>query len=128
MVAAWIRAETGVGPSIASGSQMYNGICARFAGCADEQQQRRQAEQAEVLLHAEARRPQRLIDVGELSESVIWKRRNIPRDEARVADAVDDEAFLPASPADCLIEVKADQQVAAQADTFPADEQQRVVV
>ena len=28
MVAAWIRALTGVGPAIASGSQMYNGICA----------------------------------------------------------------------------------------------------
>jgi len=25
MVAAWMRAETGVGPSIASGSQMWNG-------------------------------------------------------------------------------------------------------
>ena len=30
MVAAWIRAETGVGPSIASGSQTYSGICADF--------------------------------------------------------------------------------------------------
>ena len=28
IVAAWIRAETGVGPSIASGSQTYSGICA----------------------------------------------------------------------------------------------------
>ena len=28
MVAAWINAETGVGPSIASGSQTYKGICA----------------------------------------------------------------------------------------------------
>src|SRR6185369_6212862 len=28
MVAAWIKAETGVGPSIASGSQTYSGICA----------------------------------------------------------------------------------------------------
>src|ERR1019366_9495721 len=28
MVAAWIRAETGVGPSIASGSHTYNGNCA----------------------------------------------------------------------------------------------------
>src|ERR1700722_9069306 len=28
MVAAWMRAETGVGPSMASGSQMYRGICA----------------------------------------------------------------------------------------------------
>src|SRR3990172_12959592 len=30
MVAAWIRAETGVGPSMASGSQTYSGICADF--------------------------------------------------------------------------------------------------
>ncbi len=28
MVAAWIRAETGVGPAIASGSQTKRGICA----------------------------------------------------------------------------------------------------
>src|ERR1044071_3321940 len=28
IVAAWIRAETGVGPAIASGSQTYSGICA----------------------------------------------------------------------------------------------------
>ncbi len=28
MVAAWISAETGVGPSMASGSQTYNGNCA----------------------------------------------------------------------------------------------------
>src|SRR5512140_1415400 len=28
IVAAWIRADTGLGPSIASGSQTYSGICA----------------------------------------------------------------------------------------------------
>src|SRR5882672_1248559 len=28
IVAAWIRAETGVGPCIASGSHVYRGICA----------------------------------------------------------------------------------------------------
>ena len=28
MVAAWMRADTGVGPSIASGSHTYRGICA----------------------------------------------------------------------------------------------------
>ena len=31
MVAAWIRAETGVGPSIASGSQVWSGTCADLA-------------------------------------------------------------------------------------------------
>ncbi len=30
IVAAWIKAETGVGPSIASGSQVCSGICADF--------------------------------------------------------------------------------------------------
>ena len=31
IVAAWIKAETGVGPSIASGSQVWSGSCADFA-------------------------------------------------------------------------------------------------
>ncbi len=31
IVAAWMRAETGVGPSIASGSHVWSGICADFA-------------------------------------------------------------------------------------------------
>src|ERR1700678_3201918 len=31
IVAAWINAETGVGPSMASGSQVCNGICADLA-------------------------------------------------------------------------------------------------
>ncbi len=31
MVAAWINAETGVGPSIASGSHVCSGTCADFA-------------------------------------------------------------------------------------------------
>ena len=30
MVAAWISADTGVGPSIASGSQTWSGNCALF--------------------------------------------------------------------------------------------------
>ena len=31
IVAAWIREETGVGPSMASGSQVWNGTCADLA-------------------------------------------------------------------------------------------------
>ena len=31
MVAAWISEETGVGPSIASGSQVWSGSCADLA-------------------------------------------------------------------------------------------------
>ena len=39
MVAAWIRALTGVGPSIASGSQVWSAELRRLAHRADEQQQ-----------------------------------------------------------------------------------------
>jgi hypothetical protein len=39
MVAAWIMAETGVGPSMASGSQTCSGPLGRLADRADEQQQ-----------------------------------------------------------------------------------------
>ncbi len=37
MVAAWISAETGVGPSIASGSQTYSGSCADLPAGAHHQ-------------------------------------------------------------------------------------------
>src|SRR3989442_6111110 len=39
IVAAWISADTGVGPCIASGSHVYRGICG-LAGAAEEQEQR----------------------------------------------------------------------------------------
>ena len=40
IVAAWMSAETGVGPAMASGSQRYSGSCGRLADGAEEQQQR----------------------------------------------------------------------------------------
>ena len=39
MVAAWMSADTGVGPSIASGSHRYSGSWALLPHGADEQQQ-----------------------------------------------------------------------------------------
>ena len=39
MVAAWISALTGVGPSMASGSQVYSGSLRRLGHGADQQQQ-----------------------------------------------------------------------------------------
>ena len=40
IVAAWISAETGVGPSIASGSQTWSGNCALLPHRAHEEQER----------------------------------------------------------------------------------------
>ncbi len=48
MVAAWIRAETGVGPSIASGSQVCSGELRRLAHGADEQQEADHGERIEA--------------------------------------------------------------------------------
>ena len=53
IVAAWISAETGVGPSMASGSQLNSGIWADLPAARQEQQQhhgrrRRPAEQVLV--------------------------------------------------------------------------------
>ena len=64
MVAAWIRAETGVGPSIASGSQTYSGNCADFAGGAEEQQQRDHGQDADASRPETAGTSER-VDVGE---------------------------------------------------------------
>ena len=47
--------------------------------------------------------------------------------KAEVANAVDDERLVAGVGGDLLIEVEADQQVAAQAHSFPADEEQQIV-
>ena len=39
IVAAWISAETGVGPSMASASQVWNGICADLANAPTSRRQ-----------------------------------------------------------------------------------------
>ena len=46
IVAAWMSADTGVGPSIASGSQMCSGICALLPIAPSEQQQRDRGDRA----------------------------------------------------------------------------------
>src|ERR1700684_1119886 len=50
MVAAWMSADTGVGPAIASGSQLKSGICALFpvaASSNEHQHQHREHEEVE---------------------------------------------------------------------------------
>ncbi len=49
-------------------------------------------------------------------------------EEAEVTDAVDDERLLAGGRAPVLLEVEADQQVGAEPDAFPADEQHQQVV
>ncbi len=55
MVAAWISAETGVGPSIASGSQVCRPNLRRLAHRADEQQQAERGQDIDVVAGEEER-------------------------------------------------------------------------
>ena len=102
MVAAWIRAETGVGPSMASGSQTYSGNLRRFAGGADEQQQRDGAQHAEAgrfggeLAAAQRPRSTSVKRTVPSTESISSMPRMKPASPTRLTM----NAFLPASPAD----------------------------
>jgi hypothetical protein len=102
MVAAWISAETGVGPSIASGSQVCRQELRRLAHRADEQQQadhgHRHRQRAEELRPASS-----CVDAGRRGAAKTAsskldraEHQNTAEDaerEAEVADAVDDEGL-----------------------------------
>ena len=62
------------------------------------------------------------------SVPTVLKQQQHADDEAGIAHAIDDECLLARVAGRLLVEVEADQQVAAQSHAFPADEQQHVVV
>ncbi len=97
-----------------------------LAGRADEQHQRHHAENAEANLRAQLR--QLLVHVQKADRAEEAEHHEHPQDEAGVPDAVHDERLVGCVAGRLLVEVEPDQQVAAQADAFPADEQQQVVV
>ena len=126
IVAAWINALTGVGPSIASGSQTYSGICADFPVAPTNSS----SAIAVITPLPTAKSPAAIagpISVNRIVPSVPTSR-NKPEDEARVTDAVDDERLLARVRRRFPQEVKPDQQVAAQPHAFPPDEQQQQIV
>src|SRR5689334_1882091 len=101
----------------------------RFAGGAHEEEQRSDSEGAKdapgfvrPILFAdlieELRKVQRLEGLEEQEHA---------QHEAEVADAVDDESFFARVRGGLFQKVKADEQVAGQADAFPSDKQQNVI-
>ena len=132
MVAAWIRAETGVGPSMASGSQ----VCSR--NCADlpmaPMNSRRQISGQHVDLH-----PQKFHGLADLvrgrgEHRVVLQGVEHGEDgedaerEAEIADAVDDEGLDGGGIGRGPVVPEADEEVAHQADALPAEEELKEVV
>jgi hypothetical protein len=93
MVAAWINADTGVGPAIASGSQTYSGICALFPQAPMNSSSPMQAATPGVSL------PTCAIDAEKPSVPNEAKIQLIARMKAMSPMRFTRKAFLPASAA-----------------------------
>ena len=106
MVAAWISADTGVGPSIASGSQVCRPSCADLPHRADEQQQAGAGQRVDVMpeQEVEAKRCQfRRVGENYYREFDRTGQQEDRRDaqyETEIADTVDDKALIEALLAD----------------------------
>ena len=99
IVAAWISADTGVGPSMASGQPDIEGNLRRLAGGADKQQQRDQRHRSEHRLRVRAAPASaRFLKVerAEADERAASTPRMKPKSPIRLTM----NAFLPASDAD----------------------------
>ena len=134
MVAAWISAEIGVGPSIESGSHTCSGTCALLPIAP----MNRQMQITVISIHSPPPggvRESDLRQLGRLGEGFgVVQRAGVgddeadAQDEAEVADPVHQEGLHVGEDRGRLLEPEADQQVAHQAHRFPAEEQLQEVV
>src|SRR5262252_10370421 len=91
IVAAWMSADTGVGPSMASGSQTNSGICADFP-VAPMKSISVMIDSVQCLLGTQLRH--RAGDLLEVQCAEAREDQQDAEDESPVADAIDDECFL----------------------------------
>ena len=132
IVAAWISAETGVGPSIASGSQVWSGTCADLPMAPMNS-----SRQTTVIAWYS---PPRKLMVASRTSPTAWKApsksrwprimkaREDAEREAEIADAVDDERLDRRGVGRRPVVPEADQQVGREADALPAEEHLEEVV
>ena len=133
MVAAWISAETGVGPSIASGSQVCSRNCADLPiapmNSSRQISGQRVGVPAEEVdgLAGERRAPARRW-CRNRSTPVIMKTAKMPSAKPKSPTRLTTKALIAAALAVGLVVPEADQQIAREADALPAEEQLHEVV
>ena len=132
IVAAWISADTGVGPSIASGSQVCRNSCADFpiapTNSRNGDQLRRVPacpEEGDLRLRDLGRGGE---DVGEVDGIDQEEHREDAEREAEVPHPVHDERLHRRRVGRGLAVVEPDQQVGGEAHPLPAEEQLHEVV
>ena len=124
MVAAWMRAETGVGPSMASGSHTCSGNWADLP-MAPMNSSRAMAISVPWPRHARAH----LLEHPDVVQGAEGDEdEHHAQAEAEVAHPVDDEGLLAGRGRLGLVIVEADQVVGAEPHRLPAEVEQQVVV
>ncbi len=116
MVAAWIRALTGVGPSIASGSQTCKGNCADLPTAPQKiskpDHRRRRVEQFRVD-------DQLLLEAGKIERPGDGPDQDNAGEKTKIAQAIGQEGLFGRVGRRGALVPETDEQIAAQADQFP---------
>ena len=126
IVAAWIRALTGVGPSIASGSQVWRPSCADLPIAPTNSSRHSKVivstrmpakPMVDPAMPGRRGEDRRDRDGAEHQEGAEDAER-----EAEIADAVDDERLQRGGVGRGLVVPETDQEVGREPDPFPAEE------
>ena len=125
MVAAWMRALTGVGPAMASGSQVCRGSWADLPRAPPRMSKRGGRRHGRALRPVLLRQPHRLLDVQRPQPGEDQQQ---PHQQRRVAHPGDDEGLARRRPVGRLPIPEPDQQEAAEPHALPAHEQEEEVV
>ena len=102
IVAAWISALTGVGPSIASGSQTYRGSCADLPMAPVKSSRQMVVRMPVGTVASGGALTSRLKMVAKSTDPKVQKRRRMPMVKPKSPMRVVMKAFLPALMADCF--------------------------
>ncbi len=97
----------------------------RFARRADQQQQRDRRDPARRGVYGQRLGLRK--HLAEVERAEVNRDQKNGKREAEVADAVDDERLVSRRGGEVFQKIEADQQVAAQAHSFPSDKQQQEV-
>ena len=121
IVAAWMSAETGVGPSIASGSHVWSGSCADFATAPPRRPSATSVATVELS-------PSTSCEDGLVAERARLLNEEEERERERgIADRVHDERLLRRRDCRRPLVLEADQEVRREADEAPGREQHQEV-
>ena len=123
MVAAWMSAETGVGPAIASPSQDCSGNCADLPHAASSSMR-----PIAVSVPSLARRPTPLSTVAKSTAPNVANMSPSATSRPMSPTRLATNAFFAATAYGGAVVPEPDEQVRREAHALPADEQQQVAV